>query len=124
MRLRTARAGPPATIEVGGVAVTVEEIKHALIVLSDAKGIMVRQPLSRAEGPLANADYHGLANEQREIDGKAKMHTKSAFMRAWERLPAQAYSRRPAYVPLGHVRSRSGDGAGGILRCADRLSVP
>lgn len=83
---RTRKPAQTATIDIGGVEVTVAEIKHAMIVLQDAKGIMVRQPLLRAEHPLAGCDYHAVANEQRLLDGIANMQTKSAFMRALERL--------------------------------------
>ena len=44
--------------------------------------IMVRQPLAKANNPLASCDYHGVANEERKLPGSEKLQTKAAFMAA------------------------------------------
>jgi hypothetical protein len=74
---------------VGGVTVTVAEIRTAIDILTSAAGIMVKQPLARAEHPLAATDYHGVAAEQRQIDEDPTEGTKTAFVRALERLAAE-----------------------------------
>jgi len=51
---------------------------------------MVKQPLAKAGNPLAECEYHSLANEQRQIEGTASQ-TKPASIRALERLAAEAY---------------------------------
>jgi hypothetical protein len=70
---------------IGGVAVTAAQIIEAIQILTEAKGIMVAQPLRKAENPLANCDYHGTAHDQRELDGDATSLTKVAFIHALER---------------------------------------
>jgi hypothetical protein len=82
------RITEPTTIDVGGIAVTPDEISQAIDILTSAPGIMVKQPLFRAQHPLAEADYHQIASEQRGIDHTPKAQTKPAFIAALARLAA------------------------------------
>lgn len=78
------------TVEVGGVRATSAQIREAVQILTASAGIMVKQPLAKAGNPLAECEYHSLANEQRQIEGTASQ-TKPASIRALERLAAEAY---------------------------------
>lgn len=77
-----------SAVTVGGVEVTAEEVAEAIRILRSARGIMVRQPLAKANHRLADADYHAVPNEQRELDGDKKVQTKVAFVAALRRLSA------------------------------------
>lgn len=76
------------TSDVGGVLISVEQIELAIEILTSSSGIMVRQPLARVNHPLAAADYHAVAAEQRQIDETPKAKTKAAFIAALVRLAA------------------------------------
>ena len=84
------RKTPAATVAVGGVETDTATIKSAIDVLTASSGIMVKQPLARAGNPLADCDYHAVANEQRQIDATPGAQTKPTFIRALERLAAEA----------------------------------
>lgn len=59
-------------------------------ILTSARGIMCAQPLRAGGHPLAAADYHKLAAEQRVIDLDPGAKTKPMFMSALERLAAES----------------------------------
>lgn len=77
-------------VTIGGVQTTAGEADRALQVLSSSAGMMVRQPLRRAESPLAECDYHGAAAPWKAQAAAADPHhgrgaagrhiTKTAFM--------------------------------------------
>ena len=53
---------------ISGVVLSPADLREAIRILTEAKGIMVRQPLARAGHPLARADdpgwYHGFSGEE------------------------------------------------------------
>jgi hypothetical protein len=78
---------------IGGICVSQEQAVHALDVLRESPGMMVRQPLQRAGNPLAACDYHAAAAPYRSRPqdvpaagrGAAGRHlTKPAFVLAVE----------------------------------------
>lgn len=77
---------PPVTTSFGGVDnLTVEHLKAAHKTLSDAKGIMVKQPLTAANHPLQHMDYHSVASAHVEKSGTTfvgKDKTKQAVLGA------------------------------------------
>jgi hypothetical protein len=54
-------------LAIGGVTVSATEAREALTVLQESKGVMIRQPLLRAGNPLADMDYHAIADAEREL---------------------------------------------------------
>jgi 8-oxo-dGTP pyrophosphatase MutT (NUDIX family) len=54
----------PGKQEIGGVAVTKEEIHQALAILGADKSTAVKQPLAKAGNPLAAMDYHGVSKAE------------------------------------------------------------
>lgn len=80
------RSAAGSTIQVGGIAVTSEQVQSAIDILTSASGIMVRRPLARAQHLLAECRYHDVATEQRELNGDKKVQTKIAFVAALRRL--------------------------------------
>ena len=83
---------------VGGITVTGTQAAEALHVLRKSRGMMVRQPLTRAMHPLSRCDYHRVAGPYKERvclpkagRGAAGRHlTKTAFCLALEDIIAQA----------------------------------
>lgn len=85
---------------VGGVSTSAGEAARALQVLQSSAGMMVRQPLRKAQSPLAECDYHEAAapwkaqvatQDPRHGRGAAGRHiTKAAFMQALRALVAAA----------------------------------
>lgn len=55
---------------IGGVTLSLADVRTAITLLRDSRGIMVRQPLERAGHPLAGAQkdwYHAFAAEERKL---------------------------------------------------------
>ncbi len=71
--------------DVGGVQVTAEQIITAIETLVVSNGIMARQPLAKVGSPLANSDYHAVANAVRQATGET-IQTKVAFIAALRRI--------------------------------------
>ena len=51
-------------VDVGGIAVTKEEIHAAIAHLNEDKSTAVKQPLKKKGHPLADMDYHGVATQE------------------------------------------------------------
>ena len=51
-------------MDVGGIAVTKEEIHAAIAHLNEDKSTAVKQPLKKKGHPLADMDYHGVATQE------------------------------------------------------------
>ena len=83
-------------LNIGGVAITDAAVLDALSVLRGAPGVMIRQPLSRTENPLAAMDYHMIAHTERELFPELKLsrgthstptpHEKTAVIHYLERV--------------------------------------
>lgn len=54
----------PGKKDIGGVAVTKEEMQHAIQILSADKSTAVKQPLAKAGHPLAGMAYHAVAKAE------------------------------------------------------------
>ncbi|MDP9795230.1 hypothetical protein J2S43_003742 [Catenuloplanes nepalensis] len=84
-----------ASIEIGGVSVTVRQAKEALLALTAAKSMFVKQPLAAKGHPLAACDYHAVAAigfEAKPDLRKGKHPTKTAFIEAVKGMIAEAES--------------------------------
>lgn len=102
----------PRTWTIGGVQVSEDDVISAIQILKTAKGIMVRQPLAKADHPLTGADkdwYHGFSAEERdwfpelEIDPqthrKPAGHVKLAVIHRLERMLVETKPDTPTPVP-------------------------
>ena len=76
---------PQASWEIGGITLSVQDVQQAIVVLEQARGIMVAAPLERAEHPLAKAVkgwYHLFSAEERkqfpELEVDPQTHRKPA----------------------------------------------
>jgi hypothetical protein len=80
-------------LQVGGIFISVSVVHEAYEILSEAAGLMVRQPLAHYKNPLARCDYHAEAAPYRTQVYLSLVHqghrgasapptTKYAFMRA------------------------------------------
>lgn len=119
-RLREIMAGAgdglpsvPVQHEVGGVVLTLADIRSAIKILREARGIMVRQPLAKAGHPLGSAPdvrwYHPFSKAERkaypdavEVDPQTHQapadHVKRAVIHGLERMLGIALADEPAPV--------------------------
>jgi hypothetical protein len=79
-----------APVTIGGIVTTALEVARALQVLTASAGMMVAQPLRKANSPLAACDYHAAARPWKAASAASDPHhgrgaagrhiTKVAFM--------------------------------------------
>ena len=72
----------------GGVDATPAQIQQALDILLAAKGMMIKQPLAKADNPLAGTDYHAMAAPYLDSHAGEKFKTKLAYLDALKALLA------------------------------------
>ena len=87
----------------GTMTVSLDDAVAALDILKAAKGMMIKQPLSKEDNPLWESDYHAIAEPyQGDFKGE-KFHTKLAYMKALETLIANAQPSKPEPEAPGSV---------------------
>lgn len=78
----------PGVFDVGGVHVTPEQIQEAVQALVSAKGMKIKEPLSKIDSPLASANYHSVAEAHVAItsfESSSKNAKKEAFIAALQK---------------------------------------
>lgn len=109
-------------IDVGGVQASPEEIKSAIETLKAAKGYMVKQPLAKADSPLAGMDYHNVASKHLNKQG-GQDKTKVAVLKALEEMlgSKSRTTQEPDLKPITKAAQQEPDsgmksGALGVVR--------
>jgi hypothetical protein len=132
---------------VGGITLTLADVRRAIDILKAARGIMVRQPLASAGHPLANAAkgwYHQFAAEELALFPELRIdpqthvkpagHVKLAVLHRFERMlgigmaeepapaepPAAAAGPEPPVTPWDELEAElwaAGLDAGRVDRC-------
>jgi DNA-directed RNA polymerase specialized sigma24 family protein len=135
-RLRQLMSGagelpPPEKHEIGGVPLSLPDIRHAIEILKSAKGIMVKQPLAAAGHPLSGAEegwYHAFSKQEIRLYPELRIdpqthkkpagHVKLAVIHRLERMlgMGMAEAEAPAEVPAESGPAAGSQGSGSDVR--------
>jgi len=74
----------------GSLEVSTDTVAQAISVLEAAKGMMIKQPLSKADNPLWESDYHAIAQPFQGQYAGEKFHTKLAYLAALKKMLADS----------------------------------